>query len=101
MAPCESAGWHVQVQLPVTINEFSAPEPDIAVVQGTEEDFAGHPPGPEDLILVVEIADSSLDTDRSTKHRLHATVGVPRYWLINLQDSQVEVFEQPDSGTGR
>ena len=101
VAPCESAGFHVQIQLPVTLNNINAPEPDIAVVLGTEEDYADRHPGPADLPLVIEVGDSSVGTDRSTKQRLYATAGVAQYWLINLPESQVEVYEQPDSTSGK
>ena len=99
--PSASAGWYLRIQLPVTLNDISAPEPDIAVVRGTEENYADRHPGPADLPLVIEVADSSLGTDRSTKQRLYATAGVPQYWLVNLPESQVEVYEQPDSTTGK
>ena len=98
---CESAGFYLRVQLPVTLNNINAPEPDIAVVLGTEEDYADRHPGPADLPLVIEVGDSSVGTDRSTKQRLYATAGVAQYWLINLPESQVEVYEQPDSTSGK
>jgi len=98
---CESAGFYLRVQLPVTLNNISAPEPDIAVVIGTEEDYADRHPGPSDVLLIIEVADSSVGTDRSTKQRLYATAGVAQYWLINLSESQVEVYEQPDSTSGK
>lgn len=101
MVPCESAGLHVQIQLPVILSDINAPEPDIAVVLGTEENYADHHPGPADLALVIEVADSSVGTDRSTKQRLYARAEVAQYWLINLPESQVEVYEQPDSTTGK
>lgn len=98
---CESAGSYLQIQLPVTLNDINAPEPDIAVVRGTEEDYADRHPGPADLPLLIEVADSSVGTDRSTKQRLYATAGVPQYWLVNLPESQVEVYEQPDPASGK
>ncbi len=101
MTPCESAGWHVQIQLPVKLTDFNAPEPDIAVVRGTEEDYADHHPGPADLVLVIEVADSSVSTDRSTKQRLYASAGIEQYWLINLPGTQIELYEQPDSTSGK
>lgn len=100
-APCELAGLHMQIQLPVMLNDINAPEPDLAVVRGSEEDYADRHPGPSDLMLVIEVADSSVSTDRSTKQRLYATAGVAQYWLVNLPESQVEVYEQPDSTTGK
>ena len=99
--PCESAGWHLRIQLPVKLSDINAPEPDLAVVRGTEEDYGDRHPGPTDLRLVIEVADSSVGTDRSTKQRLYATAGVARYWLVNLPESQVEVYEQPHSTSGK
>ena len=101
LGPCGSAGWHLQIQLPVTLSHINAPEPDLAVVRGTEEDYADRHPGPADLPLVIEVADSSVGTDRSTKQRLYATARVAQYWLVNLPESQLEVYEQPDSASGK
>ena len=98
---CESVGWHLQIQLPVALTNFNAPEPDVAVVNGTEELYADRHPGPADLLLVIEVADSSLSIDRTTKQRLYATAGVPRYWIINLPESLVEVFDLPDAAAGK
>ena len=100
MSACESAGFYLRIQLPITLNNINAPEPDVAVVRGTEEDYSDRHPGPADLPLVIEVADSSLGTDRSTKQRLYATAGVPQYWLVNLPESRVEVYEQPDAASG-
>jgi len=58
-------------------------------------------PGPADLVLVIEVSDSSVGTDRATKQRLYATAGVTQYWLVNLPELQVEVYEQPDSTSGK
>lgn len=98
---CESAGLYLRIQLPVTLSHINSPEPDIAVVRGTEEGYSDRHPGPADLPLVIEVSDSSVGTDRSTKQRLYATAGVPQYWLVNLPESQVEVYEQPDSTIGK
>lgn len=99
-AACDSSDLHVQIQLPVMLSQISAPEPDIAVVRGSEEDYADRHPGPTDLSLVIEIAGSSLSTDRSTKQRLYATAGIPQYWLINLAESEVENYERPNGVSG-
>lgn len=99
--PCEAACAFLRIQLPVTLNSINCPEPDLAVVRGSEEDYADRHPGPADLSLVIEIADSSVRTDRSTKQRLYATAGIPLYWLVNLPESQVEVYEQPDPASGK
>ena len=98
---CEAAGTYLRIQVPVALTNFNAPEPDVAIVRGTEEDYADRHPGPADLLLVIEVADSSLSIDRTTKQRLYATAGVPRYWIVNLPESQVEVFELPDATAGK
>ena len=67
----DAIGYSVRNQSPVSLNEFSVPEPDLSIVRGTEEDYRDGHPGPDDLSLVIEIADSSVSTDRSTKQRLY------------------------------
>ena len=99
--PLQFAGSYLRIQLPVALTNINAPEPDVAVVRGTEEDYADRHPGPADLLLVIEVADSSLSIDRTTKQRLYATAGIPLYWVINLPESLVEVFELPDSAAGK
>jgi hypothetical protein len=60
------------------------------------EDYRGRHPGPNDIAAVIEVADSSLDFDRTTKHRLYAAAGIPIYWIANLIDNVVEVYERPN-----
>jgi Putative restriction endonuclease len=89
-------GCHLRTQLPVALTDVNEPEPDIAVIHGTVEDFATRHPGPADVMMVIEIADTSLRRDRTTKQRLYAKAGIPTYWIVNLQKNQIEVYEQPD-----
>lgn len=98
---CEAHRHHFQIQLPVQLNNINVPEPDIAVIRGIEEDYATRRPGPSDIVLAIEVADSSVATDRSTKQRLYSTAGVPVYWLVNIPESRIEVFEQPDMVAGK
>lgn len=98
-AACDSDDWHVQSQLPVILSPTSVPEPDVAVVRGTEDDYADHHPGTTDVSLVIEVADSSLGADRSTKLRLYASAGIPNYWIINLPGTQIESYQEAASGT--
>ncbi len=98
---CRTCGCHLQIQLPVALSDINAPEPDLCIVRGREEDYIGRHPSPADLPLVIEIADSSVSTDRSTKQRLYATAGIPVYWIVNIPDAQVEVYEQPDAASGK
>jgi Uma2 family endonuclease len=88
------AGWCCRPQGALTIGP-SEPEPDIAVVRGGELDYATRHPGPADSALVVEVADSSLERDRTFKAAIYARASVPVYWIINLVDRQVEVYTDP------
>jgi Uma2 family endonuclease len=88
-------GWHLRIQSAMTTAD-SEPEPDVIVVRGAPRDYLAAHPGPANLGLVVEIADSSLIHDRGTKGRIYARAGIVEYWIINLVDRQVEVYTVPD-----
>jgi Uma2 family endonuclease len=96
----------VRCQLPVTLRpdealqKASEPEPDVVVAQGPKARYSDHHPGPAEIHLIVEVADSSLAYDRSAKARLYATAGVPLYWIVNLIDRRLEVYSDPDPATG-
>ena len=90
-------GWIVRVQSPITL-EGSEPEPDLAVVKGPEERYlTAHPKG-EDIALVIEVADSSVDRDRTVKGRTYAEGRIPVFWLVNLPQFTIEVYSQPKGG---
>ena len=88
-------GLHYIVQDPITLAD-GEPEPDGAVVRGRIEDYAAAHPGPADVALVIEVADTSLVRDRGIKLRSYARAGIPVYWIINLIERQVEVYVDPD-----
>jgi Uma2 family endonuclease len=87
-------GWDVRGQSAVTLSD-SEPEPDFAVVRGDEKTYRKRHPGPADIGIVIEVADSSLPGDRDDKGRIYSRAGIPIYWIINLQDAQVEVYSGP------
>jgi len=87
------AGWIVRLQSPVSLDEESAPEPDLVAVPGHPGDYReSHPTLPS---LAVEVAESSLDFDRAHKGSLYARAGIPDYWIVNLVDGVVEVYRDP------
>jgi hypothetical protein len=92
---------HLHVQLPVTLSALQEPEPDLAVVRGRPEDYQTRHPGPEDIRALLEVSDTTLEYDRTTKQRLYAAAGVGVYWILNLPENQIEVYEQPLPGEGR
>jgi Uma2 family endonuclease len=92
------AGWHVRVQDPVT-TEISEPEPDVALVKGQRRDFSGRHPGPGEIVVAIEVADTTLAWDRGRKKSAYARAGIAVYWIVNILESQVEVFTQPTGET--
>jgi Uma2 family endonuclease len=94
LAPHLPDGWHCRGQSAITTAD-SEPEPDIAVVRGSELDYLSRHPGPADMALVVEVSESSLPHDRLHKTRIYARASVPVYWIINLVDRQVEAYTHP------
>lgn len=89
------AGWDVRGQSAVTLPPGSEPEPDLAFVRGDEATYRDHHPGPTEIGLLVEVADSSLADDREDKGRIYARAGVPVYWVVNVVDKVVEVYTRP------
>jgi Uma2 family endonuclease len=85
-------GWSVLAQLPIALDDESAPEPDLAVVSGGPRDYADHPSRPA---LVVEVADSSLAFDRTHKGSFYARARLSEYWIVNLVDRTSEVYRNP------
>lgn len=93
-------GFHMRNQLPITIQPDHEPEPDGAVIKGDYNDYAARHPGPGECVLVIEAADSSLDRDRRFKQAVYARAGIASYWIVNLRNDTVEVYEQPDRERG-
>jgi Uma2 family endonuclease len=87
-------GWKVFVQRPITLAD-SEPEPDVSIVRGTRADYKDHHPRPSEIGLLIEVADSSLALDRTTKARLYAAEGIPEYWIVNLIQRQIEAHREP------
>jgi len=88
------AGWHVETQEPIT-TESSEPEPDVLVIRGEADDYPDRHPGPDDIALLIEVADTTLDRDRGLKKRLYAQSAIAVYWIVNLVDRRVEVYAEP------
>jgi Uma2 family endonuclease len=91
--------WTLQIQGSVTLLPASEPEPDAVVAFGPEEKYGENVNfGAKDIVLIVEVADSSLAHDRDEKLRIYALARIPVYWIVNLIDRQVEVYTLPRAG---
>jgi Uma2 family endonuclease len=86
----------VQVQSPLQLSDLSLPEPDLIVLTRRPDFYRDDPlPGPREVLLIVEVADTSVRYDREVKLPLYARHGYPEFWLVNLPDSQVEQYRVP------
>jgi Uma2 family endonuclease len=89
----------VSVQDPIALGPSQEPEPDLALLRPREDDYTRSHPTPAEILLVIEVADFSLDYDRTVKIPLYAQAGIPEAWLVNLLQREIQVFRQPsDNG---
>ena len=84
----------VSVQNPIVLDD-SQPEPDLALLATRDDFYATSKPKSSDVLLVIEVADSSLAYDRDIKLPLYAQAGIQEFWIVNLAESKVEVYRQP------
>ncbi len=91
-------GWCCRIKSAITLGD-SEPDPDIAIARGNERTFAAHHPAPREIGAVIEVSDSTLLGDRADKGRIYARANIPVYWIVNLIDRQIEVYEQPSGPT--
>ncbi|HXG09180.1 MAG TPA: Uma2 family endonuclease [Gemmataceae bacterium] len=86
------AGVWVRTQAPLNLGLMTEPEPDVSVVAGRRADYRDHP---TTALLIVEVSDTTLDYDRTTKASIYASAGIADYWVVNLVQDQVEIFRNP------
>jgi Uma2 family endonuclease len=118
MTVCPAHGWSIQkldrlnhrleplgllmrTQQPITLPPSHEPEPDGVVARGAIDDYRKRHPHAPDITCVIEVADSSLDYDRTTKQRVYASAGIPQYVIINLPEASVDVYEGPHGEPAR
>lgn len=88
----------VSVQNPVRIDDFSEPQPDIALLRPRKDYYSRSHPTPEDVLVVIEVADTSAHYDRNIKLPLYARAGIAEAWLMVLSKTVIEVHSQPKDG---
>ncbi len=92
-------GCYVREDKPFALDDMSEPEPDVVVVRGPDSRYIDQHPSKQ--LLVVEVAESSLNRDRTFKARLYARAGVADYWIVNLVDEVLEVYRRPVKSPSR
>lgn len=88
----------VSVQNAIVVNPYSAPEPDVAILRFREDFYASGKAKPEDVLLVIEVSDSTVRYDRQTKMPLYARAGIEEAWLVNLPRKVLEIHRSPVNG---
>ncbi len=83
------------VQDPVILEPYSEPEPDVAVLKPQADTYRRGHPAPSDVLLLIEVAETSIEYDRETKVPLYAQAGIPEVWLVNLPADNIEVYRKP------
>lgn len=88
----------LSVQDPIRLGQYSEPQPDIAVLRRRDDFYAAAHPGPNDVLLIVEVADSTLRFDRDIKLPLYARYGIPQVWLADIEHAQFTIHTDPQLG---
>jgi len=88
----------VSIQNPLGLGDYNEPQPDVALLRFRPDNYASAHPTPEDVLLVLEVADSSLAHDRRTKLPLYAAAGIPESWLLDLEGEALERHTEPSGG---
>jgi Uma2 family endonuclease len=91
----------VSVHNPVVLNEYNEPEPDLALLRWRDNFYVDAHPSPQDVMLVIEVADATACYDRDVKVPLYASHGIPEVWLLDIQQRQLEIYRDPAHGQYR
>ena len=91
----------VRVQSSVRLNLYTEPEPDVVLLRPRADFYASRHPGPADILLIIEIADSSIEYDEDVKTQIYAESGVPEYWVADLHANLAWCYSAPHEGTYR
>lgn len=88
----------VRNQNPIVLDDFSEPEPDLVLAEPPRERYFENHPTPEEVLLIVEISDTTLGRDRFAKGSAYAKAGIRQYLVLNVQDQMIEDYRQPSAG---
>jgi Uma2 family endonuclease len=88
----------VSVQTPLRLDDFNEPEPDVMLLRPRDDDYRASHPGAADVLLLVEVSETSLAYDRGVKLALYARLGVPEVWIVDLVGAAVETYREPKEG---
>jgi len=87
--------WQTRVQNSLRVDEHSEPQPDVVLVKPTPEFYRKRHPQPEDVYLLIEISETTLETDQEEKLPLYGRAGIPEVWIVNLNELVIEIYREP------
>jgi Uma2 family endonuclease len=88
----------LSVQNPTRLNQHSEPEPDVMLLKPREDFYMESHPGPQDVVLVIEVAENSQEYDKVVKARMYAEAGMPEYWVVDTVGRSIMVHTRPEAG---
>lgn len=88
--------WITHSQTPVHLDDHSEPEPDLTLLRPSPDTYTKRHPEPEDVFLLIEVADSSLATDQNRKLPAYGRAGIVEVWIVNLVERTIEVYREPN-----
>jgi Uma2 family endonuclease len=88
----------ISTQDPIQLDDFTEPQPDVALLRLRDNFYSDSHPTPQDVLLVIEVADTTVDYDRLVKLPLYAKAGIPEVWIVNLPADRVEIYASPNNG---
>jgi Uma2 family endonuclease len=89
--------WLLSVQDPERLENHSEPQPDLMLLKPAPDDYDSRHPVPEDVFLLIEVSDSTLETDRDVKLPVYARAGIAEFWIVDLVNGALEVYREPQS----
>ena len=87
--------WAISAQDPLRMDDHSEPEPDFMLLKPSPDDYTSRHPEPEDVFLLIEVSEASLDYDREEKIPAYGRAGILECWIVNLRDQSLEVYREP------
>ncbi len=91
----------ISIQDPIHLDDFNEPEPDLALLKPRPDFYSESHPLPTDVLLLIEVSDSTLEYDREIKKMLYAEAEIAEFWLVNLKDNTIEIYSSPKNGKYR
>jgi hypothetical protein len=85
----------LSVQDPVRLDDYTEPQPDLMLLQPRDDFYRSRHPEPEDVLLLIEVSDSTLETDHDIKLPIYGRAGIMEVWIVNLDERTLEVYREP------